>query len=69
MLYSRRHFLRYQLLYLPDIALLPLSLSHLPELQVVFIGSIPDSLPVATMMNSLLQMMISVLLTDGNGAA
>jgi len=43
--------------------------SHLPESQVSSFRSIANCLSIATTMNSLLQTMISVLCTQGNGAA
>jgi len=67
--YSRRPLLRFQLLDLPDIVLLPMSPSHLPESRVSSFGSIADIFLIATTVNSLLQTMISVPCTQGNGAA
>jgi len=59
----------FQLLDHPDIVLLLVSLSHLPESRVSSFGSIADSLLIAMRMNSLLQTTISALHTQGNGAA
>jgi hypothetical protein len=43
----------FQPLDLPDIVMLPVSPSHLPESRVSFFGSIADSLSIATTLNSL----------------
>jgi hypothetical protein len=59
----------FQLVDLPDIVLLPISPSHFLESRVSFFRSLADSVSIATTMNSLLQITISVLHTQGDGAA
>jgi hypothetical protein len=59
----------FQLLNLPDAVLLRAFPSHLPESRVLFFACTAESLSIATTMNSLLQMTVSVLPTQGNGAA
>jgi len=67
--YSRGCLVRFQMLHIPDIVLLPLSLSHLPELWVSSFGRIANSVSIAPSMNSPLQTMIVAHRPLGNGDA